>query len=78
MASINVETRDTVGVTADMIEKQHIEQEEDADAGHYLEGVSLASLVMANAAISFVLALDKTILGSKFFLLFFLLPRNDN
>ena len=78
MASINIGTRDTVGVTADMIEKQHIEQEEDADAGHYLKGFSLASLVMANAAISFVLALDKPILGSEVVFVIFLLPRRDD
>jgi hypothetical protein len=61
MASIVADNRGTgVGVTADMTEIQHAEE---GDAPAYLEGWALISLTLAFMSISFVLALDNTILG---------------
>lgn len=61
MASVEVEPRGPVGVTGDALENQQSEEEQDAK---YMQGWALVSLTVAFMSISFVLALDNTILGT--------------
>jgi hypothetical protein len=51
---------DTTGATAEIAERQQTEEEK---AAGYLEGRALIILCLAFMSVSFVLALDKTILG---------------